>query len=743
MKHIFVFFILAAFCQMNPAARLYAEVVLDGSTGAFGQLETQNGNYDIKMNYGHQSGENLFHSFSQFNVNTGEIASFGVSESIRNIISRITGGSESFIDGTLRSVISGTSQISAANLYLLNSSGIIFGPDAALDIGGSFYVSTADYLRMGDADRFYSTVQENEILSSAPPEAFGFLKSPAEIRFEGMGKVGEDGSYGLTVSPLQDISVTGGNISFAGSYTADGSAEKPLGSLSAPGGSISLVSVNSPGEVTFAESGPDVSSFSTLGTITLSDHSQIKASGEGSGNIFIRAGQFFLESGSVIEVDTKGSEDGGITDIQADTVSISAGDIFSDAASTGRGGDISISGIGGNAAGSVSISDGARVFANAANPEADAGDAGNVSIFAENLTISSGGSVSSSADGGGNGGTVHLTASESLLISDQSEVFASSSGSSEMAGASGDILMESPEIMLTNDSRISIDTGDGEGGTLVLRGLDEKPAESITVSGSRIYAGTLGFGNAGDVLIQAKHIRFEEKGAVGSETFGSGTGGNIRIEAGTEFALADGSYISSNSVSTESKAGDAGNIFVQAGDSMYLHDSSITTEAVNAGGGKISLEAQSMIYATDSRIATSVAKGADDAGDISVNPLLEYLQFTVMNRSEVRANAYEGRGGNIRIETDQFVFSGTSVVDASSQLGIDGTVNIISPEADVSQGLLTLPAAMLDVTQWVQTPCFQRSGSDVSTFIFTGQDAVPNPPDDLQRGNLLFWEYTQ
>jgi len=802
MKQILVYFILAAFCQMISEPCLHAEVVMDGSTGAFGQLETANGNYDIKMKYGHQAGTNLFHSFSKFNISTGESATFGVSESIRNIISRITGGNQSFIDGTLRSVLTDTSQISGANLYLLNSSGIIFGPNAALDIGGSFHVSTADYLRMGADERFYSTVQENEVLSSAPPEAFGFLKSPEDISFEGRGEIGEDIRTGLTVSPLHNLSVTGGDISFAGTYRTEGSVEKNLGSLGAPGGTVAVVSLSSPGEVTFSETGPDVSAFSTLGNVTLSDHSQIRASGIGSGNIFIRAGQFVLENESVIDVDTKGSENGGITDIQADTVSISAGDIFSDATSTGRGGDISISGIGGKPAKSVTVSDGGRVFANATNQAADAGDAGNVSIFSEKLTISSGGKVSSSADGGGNGGIIRLNALESVLITDQeSEVFASSSGTSEIPGrsGSGDILIESPEINLTGSSKISIDTANGAGGTLILRGLDGKPSESITVSDSQIYAGTLGSGNAGDVLMQAERIRFEEKGFIGSETFGSGTGGNIRIEAGDTFELADGAYISSNSkenaagnagnisvwagdsvylrnstittetegsgaggnirieagnvfelfdgayISSNSKGGtgNAGNISVQAGDSIYMRDSSITTEALNAGGGKISLESQNMIYTIDSRVATSVAKGADDAGDISVDPLSDFLEFIVMNRSELRANAYEGKGGNIRIETDQFVSSGTSVVDASSQLGIDGTVNIISPEADVSQGLVKLSTSLLDAAQWTQTPCFQRSGADVSTFIFTGQDAVPNPPDDLQIRNPLFWEQAQ
>lgn len=722
-------------CLILFFSPLHAEIVLDGSTGSLGQIEAPDGNYDIRMNYGHQAGENLFHSFSRFNIGTGETAAFGVSSAIRNIISRVTGGSESFIDGTIRSLISDTADISAANLYLLNPSGILFGPNAALDMGGSFHVSTADYLRMGESERFYSTVQENEILSSAPPWAFGFLTDPAPIRFEGMGEVGEDMVSGLTVAPLQNISVIGGDISLTGTFRTDGTAEKPLGNLSAPGGSLNLVSAASPGEVMLSGKGPDTSSVSSLGNITLSDHSLIKATGTGSGNIFIRAGQFVMENNSVLEMDTKGDDPGGISDIQAETVTIRSSDIFSDATGTGSGGDISISGIGGNSAESVMISEGSRVFANAANTAAHAGDAGNVNIHTKNLTLS-GSSISSSTDGGGSSGNIHLQAEQSLIITDQSEVFASS-GSHTASGDSGAISIESPKTLLSNGSKISIDTNEGDGGRLRLGGAGESAAESVTVSGSQIFAGTIGSGNAGDVLIHADHIRFDNKGIIGSQTMGSGRGGDIRIEVGSSFTLTEGAYISSESLSTEN-GGEAGHISLWSGDSLFLRDSRISTGALNAGGGKISLEAANMIYCIDSSVATSVAKGADDAGDISIAPRYEQMQFAILNRSEVLANAYEGKGGNIRIETDQFISSGTSRVDASSKLGIDGTVNIVSPETDVSQGLVTLPATLMDAARWALTPCFRRSGSDVSSFVIHGQDGIPDAPDDWQTGFPCF-----
>jgi hypothetical protein len=74
-----------------------------------------------------------------------------------------------FIDGLLRS------EIQSANLWFINPAGVLFGKHASLDIQGSFHVSTADYLKLGDGGRFEATNPENSVLTVAPPEAFGFL----------------------------------------------------------------------------------------------------------------------------------------------------------------------------------------------------------------------------------------------------------------------------------------------------------------------------------------------------------------------------------------------------------------------------------------------------------------------------------------------------------------------------------------------------------------------------------------
>ena len=106
---------------------------------------------------------------------------FLAGQRIKNVISRVTGGQASTIDGTFRSTIPG------ANVYFLNPSGVIFGGNASLDVQGSFHASTADYLKFKDGVKFETGVATaNPVLTTATPEGFGFLDdTPAKIEILG------------------------------------------------------------------------------------------------------------------------------------------------------------------------------------------------------------------------------------------------------------------------------------------------------------------------------------------------------------------------------------------------------------------------------------------------------------------------------------------------------------------------------------------------------------------------------
>ena len=124
LSALFSFFLV---CLVSDSG--WSEVTLDGTLGLSGAVSGPD--YQLTADMGRQVGANLFHSFGKFNVNTGESATFTGPNSISNIISRVTGGTSSWIDGPLRSEITG------ANLYLINPSGVMFGANASLDVQGS------------------------------------------------------------------------------------------------------------------------------------------------------------------------------------------------------------------------------------------------------------------------------------------------------------------------------------------------------------------------------------------------------------------------------------------------------------------------------------------------------------------------------------------------------------------------------------------------------------------------------
>ncbi|NJL60070.1 MAG: filamentous hemagglutinin N-terminal domain-containing protein [Desulfobacteraceae bacterium] len=75
--------------------------------------------------------------------------------SVKNIISRVTGGSASWIDGKL------VSTIPSASLHFLNPAGVMLGLNSSLDINGTFNLNTERYLKMSDAELLGSDISED------------------------------------------------------------------------------------------------------------------------------------------------------------------------------------------------------------------------------------------------------------------------------------------------------------------------------------------------------------------------------------------------------------------------------------------------------------------------------------------------------------------------------------------------------------------------------------------------------
>ena len=188
-----------------------ASIVFDGSLGPqgpapYGEIDGAR-HYEISEDWGTYQGANLFHSFEQFSILTGDRATFTATLGApERIIARVPDGDTSPIDGLLASSANG------ADLFLINPNGIMLMPNASFEVSGSLYLSTAHVLRFEDGHAFATlgpntTVPlEPSLLSSAPPWAFGFTDPSA------LSPVTLFLSSELGVNPGETLAFVGGNL---------------------------------------------------------------------------------------------------------------------------------------------------------------------------------------------------------------------------------------------------------------------------------------------------------------------------------------------------------------------------------------------------------------------------------------------------------------------------------------------------------------------------------------------------
>ena len=175
-----------------------AQVTTDGTTST---TVTSPDGSNFTINDGDRAGANLFHSFQDFSVPTNGSASFDNPVDIDNIFSRVTGGNLSNIDGLIRAN-------SAANLFLINPVGIMFGDNARLDLGGSFLGSTADSLLFPEGEFSAVDLANPPVLTINAPIGLSFRDEPGKIVNQSVTNNGR----GFKVSPGESITLVGGDI---------------------------------------------------------------------------------------------------------------------------------------------------------------------------------------------------------------------------------------------------------------------------------------------------------------------------------------------------------------------------------------------------------------------------------------------------------------------------------------------------------------------------------------------------
>lgn len=469
---------------------------------------------------GDRAGSNLFHSFREFSIPTGGSVHFNNAADVVNIFSRVTGGQRSTIDGLL-------SANGGANLFLLNPSGILFGPNARLNLGGSFFASTADRLVFADGLSFGVDGAGNRpLLSMSVPVGLQYGSAPGSIRVEARSTDPTATTpAGLQVQPGQAIGLFGGSLEFE-----QGWAIAPEGRIWAvAAGPRTVVNFNrlldtliAPGaNLTFQGGGLEVSGNGGGELVAIGDRVQLGqgallaantlGTGDGRG-LWVRSGEFGLTDRSAVSTITLGSGRGGDLSLTAQrSITLSSGRDFGSFIQQLLNAQFGPSDVAG---GLFSVSLGS-------------GNAGRIVLGAENIDLSEGSVILTSTFGAGRGGDVLIDATGMVRLN-RSGLISGTAGS----GRSGDLTSQSKNLELLNSGVIaSLALSSGSAGDIDLSATD-----SITLIGGETIL--LNIGNYPTEI---------NSGIVASSYFNSGNSGQITVRVNQLF-LRSGALIATGRI---------------------------------------------------------------------------------------------------------------------------------------------------------------------------------------------------
>ncbi len=563
---------LAGLATVPPAsAQNQGLVVRDGTLGsgpdgvvAPGPDDLGQADYLIRADLGEQRGRNLFHSFLRFSIGSGERATFTDEGApspgeIENVISRVTGGEYSQIDGTLHSTIPG------ADVWLLNPSGVVFGAGAELDVKGSFHGGTGDYVGFGEGglERYYADGRPSSVLATAPPAAFGFLPETTHAASLAVDRTR------LEVDPGETLELVGrDHLSLTGAE------------LLAPGGHVGL---EAQGEVALSDSLVDVG-----------------REGKAPGTVSLRGGQIFIQDDSKVLAENESplptkprrgwkrerpaaAPLGSISVEAGESVTVDGGLLSVSTWSAGQAGTIRIEPLAeGDPSPDVTIAGSTartrprseqpffrrrRVLKRTTNGILDAGtngtgNAGVVEIHAGELVLEDGGVIRAPTNGvgaaagsiRGDAGTIRIDA-DSISVAgvggDQNSIIHVRSDRS--LGRAGTIEITTRFLELTETGVINAASQD----FLPLVVLPGGDAGSITIVADEVRIGGWGrattvnrfgaplinassgtSGLAGSIDMTARTLTIDRGGSIQASNTGSGGGGTIQITA-SESILVD------------------------------------------------------------------------------------------------------------------------------------------------------------------------------------------------------------
>jgi filamentous hemagglutinin family protein len=682
-------------------------------------------------------GTNLFHSFREFNVAVQRGAYFrNPSDSIQNILARVTGSNRSEILGTL-GVLNATGINTRPNLFLINPNGIIFGENSSLDVGGSFVATTANAVRLGNTGLFSASAPALSNLLSVKPSAFFFnaLSNQAIVnRSRATSTVLDTPTLGLMVPDGQSLLLIGGDVKLDG------------GIVHAPGGRVELGGLAGAGTIGLSMDGnnPRLSFPNDFmrADVSLTNGAVVKVSAGSGGNFVVNARNLEILEGSVViagldaGLGSVGSQAGDIILNATEGITIANSSIRNqvDSGATGKGGAIDIQ------ARSFSLTD--SVVRSITRGQGDAGNlnvqttnfvsvdrnselstvtvgegtAGNLTIATGRLAVQNGGAISAVTASAGNAGNLTVRAPKVELIGTSvdglqgSGLFTQTQG----AGNAGNLTIETGQLIVQNGAQVIADVAPnsiGRGGTMIITASD-----SVEVIGatdkfpSSLNVDTRGTGEAGNLRIETRRLIVKDGAQVSAATIGLGNGGSLTIRANEVEVVgrtADGQFPSLLTTQTGGFAfqslGDrpAGNLTIET-DRLTVRDGAgVSASSLGAGQGGtlrvIASDSVELLGAGASLDGLQSSKLSADAHSTGAAGQLTIRtgKLIVRDGAQVGAGTFgTGRGGNLDVIATQSVeLSGISTEGTPSGLftstegvGDAGNLSIISGQLDVRDG---------------------------------------------------------
>jgi filamentous hemagglutinin family protein len=700
--------------SLVPVNSAMAQVAADGTLST-----TISGGHNAVIEGGDRTGNNLFHSFSEFSVPTGGSAYFNNAIDVQNIFSRVTGSSLSNVDGLIRAN-------GHANLFLLNPNGIVFGANARLNIGGSFIGSTANSLRFSDGVEFSAVnPAASQLLTVSVPIGLQFGQNPGVISVQGTGhRLSFSGSFfpadrssnptGLQVGAGHTIAFIGGEVNFSGGIAAvNGGGHLEIGSVR-----NGLVKLNA---TELGWSG-DYSAVPQFSDIHLAQQSLLDASGS-NGSILLQGRNISLTDGSAALIQNFGAQPfGGITINSTETLSltgstpdgrlgsllqvdnlgagvtegtkISAAQLFfsNGGASSNRsfspvsGGNVIV-----NVTGLIDI-DGAAP----ANPLGvssistgtyNSSNAGDVTVSTGSLNIRNGGSLASLTVGSGQTGTVRVNAADLIDISGNNPLtllpttlvtttFGSGQANSLVLNTSRLILREggiigSGTYVMAAAGDVTINASEslevrGRGAGSITASRIASTAEVLDPATQAAFGlPSIPSGDAGSLIINTPLVRIADGASVTVKNDGPGRAGDLRINADSVFLNTQGSITASTA------SGNGGNIRLNLQDNLRMnHGSFLASNAAGTGnGGQINLNVDRLDLLGNSRITTE-STGSGDAGVLQLR-----VGALRLRRGSIQAESLgTGNAGRLTINADSAQLNDRSLINASTQVGQGGDI---------------------------------------------------------------------